>query len=87
MFFLAGYDTTANALSFLMYLLALNPEIQQKLYEEIVETLGDKVHLSFCNTRNERNRKKDGQYHLKAQFSCDGYPSNMFVFFLFWFWN
>ena len=45
MFFFAGYDTTATACSFLMYLLALNPEIQQKLYEEIVETLGDKVVL------------------------------------------
>ena len=43
MFFLAGYDTTATAIAFLMYLLALNPEMQQKLYEEIEETLGDKV--------------------------------------------
>ena len=43
MFFLAGYDTTATAIAFLMYLLALNPEMQQKLYEEIVETLDDKV--------------------------------------------
>ena len=43
MFFLAGYDTTALAISLLMYLLALNPEMQQKLYEEIDETLGDKV--------------------------------------------
>ena len=45
MFFFAGYDTTAAASSFLMYLLALHPEMQQKLYEEIVETLGDKVDL------------------------------------------
>ena len=45
MFFLVGYETTANALSFLMFLLALNPEIQQKLYEEILETLDDQVYL------------------------------------------
>ena len=43
MFFLAGYDTTATAIGFLMYLLALNPDMQQKLYEEIEEALGDKV--------------------------------------------
>ena len=47
MFFLAGYDTTATAIAFLMYLLALNPEMQQKLYEEIAETLDDKVFYKY----------------------------------------
>lgn len=32
---LAGYETTANTLSFLFYLLALHPEIQEKLQAEI----------------------------------------------------
>ena len=58
MFFFAGYDTTSTASSFLMYLLAIHPEIQQKLYEEIVETLGDKVDL-YCELfKHIRKSKK-----------------------------
>nr|AUX14924.1 cytochrome p450 CYP5A3 [Kryptolebias marmoratus] len=35
LFFLAGYDTTSNALSFTCYLLALHPECQRKVQEEV----------------------------------------------------
>ena len=45
LFFLAGYDTTANGLSFLMYNLALNPDIQEKLHEEIMNVAGEKVEI------------------------------------------
>ncbi|GFT51094.1 cytochrome P450 9e2 [Nephila pilipes] len=38
-FFLAGYDTTASTLSYASYLLALNPGIQNTLYEELREVL------------------------------------------------
>ena len=34
-FLLAGYGTTADALSFTSYLLALNPEVQERLQAEI----------------------------------------------------
>jgi cytochrome P450 family 9 len=36
-FFFAGFDTVATTMGFMGYELACNPEIQQKLYEEIAE--------------------------------------------------
>jgi cytochrome P450 family 9 len=36
-FFLAGFDTVATTMGFIGYELACNPEIQQRLYEEIAE--------------------------------------------------
>ncbi|KAG2222822.1 hypothetical protein INT45_011632 [Circinella minor] len=41
-FFLAGHDTTANALSYAVYNLATNPKVQQKAREEANRVLGDK---------------------------------------------
>ena len=40
-FFLAGYETTANTLSYTAYLLALHPDIQEKLQREIDNYLDD----------------------------------------------
>ena len=37
---LAGHETTANALSFALYLLATHPEAQQQLHEEAIAVLG-----------------------------------------------
>ncbi|XP_065054595.1 cytochrome P450 3A24-like [Rhopilema esculentum] len=34
-FLLAGYETTSNALAYTTYLLALHPEIQERLYNEV----------------------------------------------------
>ncbi|KAI7905066.1 cytochrome P450 [Cokeromyces recurvatus] len=41
LFFLAGHDTTANALSFAVYFLAKHPDIQQKAREEAIRVLGN----------------------------------------------
>ncbi|GBN81544.1 Cytochrome P450 3A8, partial [Araneus ventricosus] len=38
-FFIAGYDTMASTVSFVTYLLALHPEIQNRTFEEIREVL------------------------------------------------
>ncbi|KAM9210120.1 cytochrome P450 3A8-like [Dugong dugon] len=42
-FILAGYETTSTTLSFLMYLLATHPDIQQKLQKEIDAALPNKA--------------------------------------------
>ncbi|XP_052832925.1 cytochrome P450 3A19 isoform X2 [Octopus bimaculoides] len=39
--FVAGYETTASTLTFFTYLMAINSKCQQKIYEEIVDVLGE----------------------------------------------
>lgn len=41
--FLAGHETTANALSWTWYLLAQHPEVEQKLHEELDSVLHGRV--------------------------------------------
>ena len=38
--FLAGYETVANALTWTWYLLSLNPDAAQKMYDEVATVLG-----------------------------------------------
>ncbi len=40
---LAGNETTANALSFALWLLATHPEVQQRVHEDAREVLGDRL--------------------------------------------
>lgn len=44
---LAGYETTSAALAFTSYLLAKNPHVQQRLYEEISEHVKDEADLTY----------------------------------------
>ncbi|XP_058822314.1 cytochrome P450 4d2-like [Topomyia yanbarensis] len=39
-FMFEGHDTTTSAISFLLYRLAKHPEVQQKVYDEIVSVIG-----------------------------------------------
>ena len=39
-FFVAGTDTTASTVSWIIMYLVLNPEVQEKVYKEILEELG-----------------------------------------------
>ena len=54
LFFVAGSDTTATTLTFLCYNLALHPEIQERLTEEIHNVIGTKV-CKLCDkwSKNE----------------------------------
>lgn len=45
-FFLAGFDTVASAMTFLTYELAINPDVQRKLYDEICRTSREVTHES-----------------------------------------
>ena len=50
-FFLAGYETTANTLSYTAYLLAIHPEVQEKLQRDIDSYMEDKpvgLNRVFC---------------------------------------
>ena len=40
-FMVAGYETTSVLMSFLFYVMATEPIIQEKVYEEIRQVLGD----------------------------------------------
>lgn len=50
-FMLAGYDTTANTLSYTSYLLALHPRVQERLQQEIDEYYEDNpvITMKPCN--------------------------------------
>ena len=43
MFFPAAYDTSATTISFILYNLALHPEIQENVHDEIVNTTRNEV--------------------------------------------
>ncbi|CAG2108246.1 unnamed protein product, partial [Medioppia subpectinata] len=45
--FIAGYETTATTLSFCSYELALNPDVQQKLYEEVMSSMDTNGEIDY----------------------------------------
>ncbi|CAE7126410.1 unnamed protein product, partial [Rhizoctonia solani] len=54
LFLFAGHETTAHTLSFCLGLLALYPEVQQEVYEQVKQVLGsrDKLEYSDMNDLN-----------------------------------
>ena len=49
---MAGIDTTGSTAAFLLYHLATNPDKQEKLYQEICQTIGPEGHLSEAAINN-----------------------------------
>ncbi|XP_028405453.1 cholesterol 24-hydroxylase-like [Dendronephthya gigantea] len=47
--FIAGQDTTANALSFALYGIITNPHVEDKLLNELDQVLGDRDHVEFAD--------------------------------------
>ena len=47
-FLLAGYETTSNALSYCTYLLALNPDAQDRLAGEVEDYFKINAVSEFC---------------------------------------
>ena len=48
-----AFETVSSAIAFVLYELAVHPDIQQKVYEEIQETCNDKVHY-FDRVKRKR---------------------------------
>lgn len=46
-FLIAGYETTSNTLNLIAYNLAINPEYQEKVCEEIDRVLGNYVKMLY----------------------------------------
>lgn len=46
-FFLAGYETTANTLALFGYQLAVNPDVQERLIKEIDDVMKDEKHVTY----------------------------------------
>ncbi|PYS94633.1 MAG: cytochrome P450 [Acidobacteria bacterium] len=47
--FLAGHETTANALTWTWYLLAQHPEVEQRLHAELDEVLNSREHFTVAD--------------------------------------
>ncbi|KAK9869529.1 hypothetical protein WA026_003283 [Henosepilachna vigintioctopunctata] len=51
-FFLGGYETVSTAMCLMAYELAVNPDVQKKLYEEIIENRKDNDELLYETISN-----------------------------------
>ena len=75
-FILAGYETTSNTLTFATYLLAIHPEVQERLANEIQEYFEENpvseglvccvVCHSYLMCSTSSNHSFKGQVHVRC---------------------
>lgn len=70
-FFLAGYESSAGLMTFFMYEMAKNPDIQQRVHDEIQEVL----------QRFDGNVSYDALNEMKLVEACIEGESSVFFFF------
>ncbi|KAJ3375677.1 cytochrome P450-dit2 [Allomyces arbusculus] len=63
-FFLAGHDTTANALCYAIYLLGLHPEVQAKARAEVLDVMGLDMNAASIPAQDAPYPTNDEQTHL-----------------------
>ncbi len=51
-FLVAGFETTSVLMSFFFYVMGTEPAIQEKVYDEIRQELGDVSEMNFRNARH-----------------------------------
>ncbi|XP_058793299.1 cytochrome P450 6B5-like [Phymastichus coffea] len=64
-FFIAGYETSAASMSNLMYELALNPQYQSKLRQEITKTLATDGEFTYDNLKSMKYLDKLNKESLR----------------------
>ena len=52
-FFIAGYETTSSTVTYCLYELAMHPDIQENLYNEILETSKKPGGITYDRIINE----------------------------------
>ena len=50
-FLTAGFETTANTLGSMLYFFATNPDLQEKVYEEMIDNLDDDDNVTYETTK------------------------------------
>ena len=52
-FFIAGYETTSSTVTYFLYEMAIHPDIQEKVYNEILETSKKPGGITYDRIVNE----------------------------------
>ena len=51
-FLLAGYQTTSSALAYTTHLFSVHPDIQEKVYQEVMDVIGMEDDITYDNVNN-----------------------------------